>query len=154
MPLNNDLRELLALLNSNEVEYLVVGAFAVSFHGYPRYTADLDVLVNPTPQNANRVLKALSDFGFGSAGISVEDLHRPEYVIQLGINPNRVDILTTISGVGFEDAWRARIDAELEGVPVHFLGLQDLIRNKEATGRTRDLGDAEELRKRSGHKHQ
>ena len=153
MPLNSDLRELLALLNSNEVEYLVVGALAVSFHGYPRYTADLDMLVNPTPQNAERVLKALSDFGFGGLGFTSADFQRSENVIQLGVNPNRVDILTTISGVSFEDAWRSRCDAELEGVPVHFLGLEELIRNKQSTGRTRDLGDAEELRKRSGRKH-
>jgi hypothetical protein len=149
MPLNSDLREFIALLNSNEVEYLVVGAFAVGFHGYPRYTGDLDILVRPTATNAERVLRVLSQFGFGNIGVGAADLEVPEYVIQLGVNPNRIDLLTTISGVTFEEAWNARCDADLDGVPVHFIGAAELIRNKESTGRARDLGDAEELRKRT-----
>lgn len=148
MPLNSDLREFLALLNSNDVEYLVVGAFAVAFHGYARYTADLDVLVRPTAENAARILHVLKEFGFESLDISSSDLQTPEHVIQLGVNPNRVDILTTVSGVDFEDAWATRCDAELDGIPTHFMGRNELIRNKESTGRVRDLGDADELRKR------
>jgi len=148
MPLSSDLREFVALLNSNEVEYLVVGAFAVGYHGYPRYTGDLDVLVRPTLENAGRVLRALSQFGFDGIGISIADLQTPERVIQLGVNPNRIDLLTAISGVSFEEAWVSRCDADLDGTPVHFIGRAALIRNKEATGRARDLGDAEELRKR------
>src|SRR3954462_2092044 len=148
MPLNSDLREFLALLNSNEVEYLIVGAFAVGFHGYPRYTGDLDVLVRPTPDNANRVLKTLREFGFESMGISAADLQAADCVIQLGVNPNRVDLLTAISGVAFEEAWAGHCDAELDGIATHFIGREELIRNKESTGRARDLGDADELRKR------
>ena len=148
MPLNKDLRELLALLNSNAVEYLVVGAFAVAFHGYSRYTADLDLLLRPTPENADRVLRALAQFGFGNLGIGSSDLQVPGRVIQLGVSPNRVDLLTSISGVSFEDAWESRAPAELEGVPVQFIGRAALLRNKESTGRARDLGDAEELRRR------
>src|SRR5260370_33204641 len=99
MPLNKDWREFLELLNSNEVEYLVVGAFAVAFHGFPRYTADLDLLVRPTAENAARVLRALSQFGFGSLGIQIEDLQSPGKVVQMGVKPNRIGLLTGLPGV-------------------------------------------------------
>jgi hypothetical protein len=149
MPLNKDWREFLELLNSNEAEYLVVGAFAVAFHGFPRYTADLDLLVRPTEDNADRVFGALSQFGFGKVGIQAVDLRSPGMVIQLGVKPNRIDLLTTISGVSFDEAWATRSDADLDGIPVHFVGRAALLRNKEKTGRAKDLGDAEELRKRT-----
>ena len=149
MPLNKDLREFLGLLNSNRVDYLVVGAFAVAFHGVPRYTGDLDLLVRPSAENAERVLRALSQFGFGSVSIQLEDLQLPGKVIQLGVEPNRIDLLTAISGVTFEEAWAGRNEAELDGIATHFIGRAALLRNKERTGRAKDLGDAEELRKRS-----
>ena len=148
MPLNKDWREFIELLNSNEVEYLVVGAFAVAFHGVSRYTADLDLLVRPTKRNANRVLRALPEFGFGKLGIQAADLSSPGMVVQLGVKPNRIDLLTAISGVSFEEAWASRSEAELEGIATHFIGRTELLRNKEQTGRAKDLGDAEELRKR------
>lgn len=148
MPLNSDLREFIALLNSNEVEYLVVGAFAVSFHGYPRYTGDLDLLVRPAPENAGRILRAISEFGFESLQVTEADLQTPGFVLQLGISPNRIDLLTTISGVTFEEAWTTRCNADIDGIATHYIGRNELIRNKESTGRARDLGDAEELRKR------
>ena len=149
MPLSKDLREFVALLNSNEVEYLVVGAFAVAYHGYSRYTADLDLLVRSTAENAHRVVRALSEFGFGSLGIQAADLESPGKVIQLGVKPNRIDLLTSISGVTFEEAWRSHQKAELDGIATRFIGRDTLIANKESTGRAKDLGDAEELRKRS-----
>jgi predicted nucleotidyltransferase len=149
MPLSKDLREFLALLNSNEVEYLVVGAFAVAYHGFPRYTADLDLLVRPTAENADRTIRALAQFGFGSLGILSADIHTPGMVVQLGVKPNRIDLLTGISGVTFEEAWASRREAELEGVAVQFIGCEALLLNKESTGRAKDLGDAEELRKRN-----
>jgi len=149
MPLNKDWREFLELLNSNGVEYLVVGAFAVAFHGFPRYTADLDLLLRPTAENADRFLRALSEFGFGKAGILAADLCSPGMVIQLGVKPNRTDLLTSLSGVGFEEAWETRTEAELEGIATRFIGRVALLRNKEQTGRAKDLGDAEELRKRT-----
>jgi hypothetical protein len=149
MPLNKDLREFLELLNSNRVEYLVVGAFAVAFHGYPRYTADLDILLNPTQDNANRVLSTLSQFGFGSLDIRADDLQAPGKVIQLGVIPNRIDLLTAISGVSFADAWATRREGQLEGISTQFIGREALLRNKECTGRAKDLGDAEELRNRA-----
>jgi hypothetical protein len=149
MPLNKDWREFLELLNSNGVDYLVVGAFAVAFHGYPRYTADLDLMVRPTEQNADRVVRALSQFGFGSLGIRVADLCLPGMVVQLGVKPNRIDLLTGISGVSFDEAWATRSEGELDGIATHFIGRDQLLRNKEHTGRAKDLGDAQELRKRT-----
>ena len=148
MPLNKDLREFVELLNSKGVEYLVVGAFAVAFHGFPRYTADLDLLVRPTAENADRLLRALSQFGFGKLGFQAVDFRSPGMVVQLGVKPNRIDLLTAISGVGFDEAWETRSEAGLEGIPTQFIGRAALLRNKEQTGRAKDLGDAEELRKR------
>jgi hypothetical protein len=149
MPLNKDWREFVELLNSNKVEYLVVGAFAVAFHGYPRYTADLDVLIRPSPENVANVLRVLSQFGFGGLGIRREDLEYPGKIVQLGVKPNRIDLITSVSGVAFEDAWNARAEAELEGIPVNSIGLAELLRNKESTGRPKHVGDADELRRRS-----
>ena len=148
MPLNKDWCEFLELLNSNGVEYLVVGAFAVAFHGFPRYTADLDLLVRPTPENADRVLRALAELGFGKLGIQPADLCSAGMVVQLGVKPNRIDLLTAISGVSFEEAWATRSEAELDGTATHFIGRAALLRNKEQTGRAKDHGDVEELRKR------
>lgn len=148
MPLNKDLREFLELLNSNAVDYLVVGAFAVAFHGFPRYTADLDLLVRPTGDNAQRLLRVLSQFGFGGLEICAEDFQAPGRVIQLGVIPNRIDLLTAISGVSFEDAWATRKKGELDGVSTQFIGREALLRNKESTGRAKDLGDAAELHRR------
>ena len=149
MPLNKDLREFVELLNANKVEYLVVGAFAVAFYGVPRYTGDLDLFVRADARNAERLLKALSEFGFGNLGITSRDLQTAEKVVQLGVSPNRIDLLTSLSGVTFDEAWSTRKQAELDGIAAQFIGIAALIRNKEHTGRARDLGDAEELRKRS-----
>ena len=148
MPLNKDLREFVELLNSNGVEYLVVGAYAVAWYGYPRYTADLDIFVRSQEGNAAILLDALRQFGFESLGVKSQDLTTGGNVIQLGVQPNRIDILTSISGVSFEEAWADRVKGNLEGLPVVFIGRDTLIRNKESTGRAKDPGDAEELRKR------
>ena len=149
MPLNNDLREFVALLNSNRVEYLIVGAFAVAHHGFPRYTGDLDILVRPSADNARRTMEALTQFGFGALGIRSEDIESPGKVVQLGVPPNRVDLLTSISGLTFEEASASRVESELDGMAAYFIGRSALIRNKESTGRAKDLGDAEELRRRN-----
>lgn len=153
MPLSKDLREFVELLNANEVEYLVVGAFALAFHGVSRYTADLDLFIRPTLQNAEKVLHTLSQFGFGSVDIQADDFQIPDRVIQLGVRPNRIDLLTGISGVSFDEAWATRLEGPLDGIRTHFIGVTALIRNKESTGRGQDLVDVEELRKRAGLKH-
>jgi hypothetical protein len=148
MPLSKDLREFVELLNSNRVEYLVVGAFAVAWYGYPRFTADLDILIRPDPENSDRMIESLRQFGFGALGIGMEDLTAPGQVIQLGVKPNRIDILTSVSGVTFDEAWKDRETGTLDGIPATFIGKSALIRNKESTGRAKDIGDVEELRKR------
>src|SRR5260370_11385341 len=134
MPLSKDLREFVESLNSNEVEYVVVGAFAVAHHGFPRYTADLDIFVRACEENVQRVLAALAQFGFGSLGIGAEDLLTPGTVIQLGVKPNRIDILTSISGVSFEAVWESRTQGTLDGVTAQFIGRDALIHNKKSTG--------------------
>jgi hypothetical protein len=148
MLLSKDLREFIELLNSNKVDYLVVGAFAVAWYGHPRFTADLDILIRPDNANAARVLDTLRLFGFGALDIATADLTAIGQVIQLGVKPNRIDILTSVSGITFEEAWKDRKEGLLEGIPVTFIGRSALIRNKESTGRAKDRGDAEELRKR------
>jgi hypothetical protein len=147
MPLSKDLREFVECLNSNKVEYLVVGALAVSWHGYARYSADIDFFIRATPENANRILRAIQQFGFGGLDVTVDDLTLPGRVIQLGREPNRIDLMTAISGVSFQDAWKTRVEGQLDGITVSFIGRTALLRNKEATGRAKDRIDAEELRK-------
>jgi hypothetical protein len=147
MPLSKDLREFVECFNSNEVEYLIVGALAVSWHGYPRYSADIDFFVRPVAANAERVLRAIRQFGFGSLDISLEDLTTPDRVIQLGNEPNRIDVMTSISGVGFAEAWATRESGEIDGLAVNFIGRAALLRNKSASGRGKDRIDLEELRK-------
>jgi len=147
MPLTSDLREFIECLNSNGVEYLIVGALAVSWHGFPRYSGDIDFLVRPNPANAELLLRALDQFGFGSLDITASDLTAPGKVVQLGHEPNRIDLMTSVTGVSFEEAWEGRSAGQLDGIPVHFIGRAELLRNKDATGRSKDLIDAIELRK-------
>ena len=145
MPLHKDLREFIASLNSHHVDYLIVGAFALAFHGLPRYTGDIDILVRATPENAAHVAQVLKEFSFASLGLSAADFVQPEQVIQLGYPPNRIDLLTSITGVQFEDAWARRASGEVNGIPVYFIGRDSLIQNKKATGRTQDKADLEAL---------
>jgi predicted nucleotidyltransferase len=136
-------RELLQLLNEFEVEYLIVGGFAVMKYGEPRYTKDLDVWVYNSPQNSLRVVGALKKFGapLDHDGITSETLAEKRVVYQIGIAPVRIDILTEITGVEFADAWRKRVASTFFGVPVNFISLDDLLTNKRALGRDSDLTD-------------
>lgn len=143
--LDKDLLELLELFRSHGVEYLVAGGHAVAFHGRPRLTEDLDLFVRPDAQNGQRIVDALSAFGFGALEISAQDFTADDRVIQLGRAPNRVDLLTRLHGVEFADAWSRRVPARLGQVEVSMLSREDLIRNKRATGRTQDIADAEFL---------
>ena len=147
MKLQKDLREFIELLNSHGVEYLVVGDHAVAFHGYPRYTGDIDFLVRPTEENASRIVAVLESFGFSDAHEINASLTQPEKIVQLGRPPNRIDILTSASGVNFEEVWKQAIVAELEGLPVRFPDLSSLLKNKRASERAKDLADVEELEK-------
>ena len=145
MRLPRDLKEFIELLNSEEVEYVIAGGWAFGFHARPRYTQDLDILVRATAENATRLERVITRFGFASLGLAASDFHVPGRVIQLGQAPNRIDLLTSLTGVAEDEVWQSRVSAELDGVPVFFLGRSTLIKNKRATGRTRDLADVEEL---------
>lgn len=145
--MSGDFRDIVAELMQAGVRFMVVGAHALSVHGVPRATADLDIWIDRTPENASRVWKALAAFGapLDSLGVAREDLLRADVVVQIGLPPLRVDLMTGLSGVTFAEAWPSRVEAEFEGVRVPFLGREALIRNKTATGRMKDLGDLESL---------
>jgi len=145
MEIERDFKELLVLLNTHNVEYIVVGAYALAFHGAPRFTGDLDIFVESDPANARRVMAALSDFGFGSVGLSAEDFEKPDQVVQLGVPPVRIDLITSISGVSWDDAVSGSVKADLDEVPVRFIGRHDFVVNKRAAGRKKDLADLEAL---------
>jgi len=143
--LNPDFREMLSALSDAGAEYLIVGAYALAVHGVPRATGDLDFWIRATPDNAERVLAALAAFGAPTADLSTDDLLAPDRVIQLGYPPVRIDLLTSIDGVGFDEAWPARLETTVAGQRVNVIGRDDLIRNKRSVGRPRDLADIEEL---------
>lgn len=145
MDLPNDFKELLALLNAHKVEYIVVGAFALAHHGAPRFTGDLDILVKPEEENARRLLTCLNEFGFGSVGLAVEDFTTPDSVVQLGVAPIRVDFLTSLTGVDWQQAYAGKAEGKLKGIPVYILGKEAIFKNKKALGRKKDLADIEAL---------
>jgi hypothetical protein len=133
-------------LNKHGAEFLVVGAHALAFHGAPRFTGDLDLWIRASPENARRVLAALHAFGFGGLGVSEPDLAQPGRVIHLGFPPNRIDLLTSLTGLSWEEAWHSRISGQLGGQPVHWIGREALKKNKLALGRAKDLADVEALK--------
>lgn len=141
MQLDYNFRELLACLAAHEVRFLVVGGYAVAAHGHPRYTGDLDLWVRTSEEDAERLLTALGDFGFGSVGLVTNDFTHPGRVVQLGTPPVRIDLLTSIDGVDFDDCFERRVAIVLEGLPVPFIALEDLRRNKAASGRPQDIAD-------------
>ena len=145
MRLPKDFKEFIELLNSNRVEYVIVGGYALAFHGTPRYTGDIDFLVRCSPENAARLEKCLHAFGFGSLGITAADFLKSGQVVQLGFPPHRIDIVTSITGVDFDEIWPLRIASELDGQPVSFIDRGSFVKNKKATGRMKDLADVEAL---------
>lgn len=145
--ITDDGRDLLYELRAAGAEFLVVGAHALAVHGVSRATVDLDVFVRPEPANAARVIDALLRFGapLTAHGVSATDFQHPNNVYQMGLPPNRIDILTSIAGVTFEQAWAGRVESEMDGLGVPFLGRAELIQNKQAAGRLKDLADVEAL---------
>ncbi len=143
--MNSDFRDLLAALNDEAVEYLVVGAHALAAHGHVRATKDLDVWVRPSEQNAPNVLRALKAFGAPLHDLTEDDLAHPGIIFQIGVAPIRIDIITAIDGVGFDEAWDARVQVQLGDIQVHVLSRHHLIQNKRASGRLQDLADVERL---------
>lgn len=145
MILSDDWRAFIESLNSHGVEFVLVGGHAVAYHGRPRFTDDLDVVVRRSPENARRLTVALADFGFGSLGLAETDFLDPDQIIQLGQPPQRIDIATSISGVDDEDLWTGRIPATWEGSLVWWIDRASLIKNKRAISRPKDLADLELL---------
>ena len=145
MEIQPDFKDFIVLLNECEVAYLVVGGFAVAQHGYPRFTADIDFWVRRDAENAERLVKALGDFGFAGPDITSEDFVRPNHVVQLGYPPNRIDLLTGVTGLNFEECWQSRQTIEFEGVTIHFLSLEHLKLNKRLVARKKDELDLENL---------
>ena len=141
----SDFEELFGCLTARNVRFVVVGGHALAYHGQPRYTKDLDVFVEPSPENAARLLLALEDFSFGGLGLTAADFDRPGKVVQLGVAPNRIDLLTAIDGVPFDEAWRGRVVGRFGTESVPFLGRRELLANKRAVGRLQDLADIEAL---------
>lgn len=144
--MNSDFKDLLNLFNAHEVRYLVVGGYAVMKYTEPRFTKDLDLWVEASPTNAASVFAALREFGAPLAGIHEADFAREGVIYQMGRPPARVDVLTAIDGIRFEEAWPNRVATDLGGIPTNFISRADLIRNKRSTGRPRDAIDADALR--------
>ena len=145
MELDKDFREFVELLNEHDVQYLVIGGYAVNFYGYPRYTKDIDFWLWMTEDNIDKLLDAIRAFGFGSLNLEKEDFMSPENIIQLGYEPYRIDLLVDVEGIDFSDCFSRKTDAELDGVEIKFLALEDLIKAKKKAGRLQDLADAEQL---------
>ena len=142
---SQDFKEFVALLIKNQVEYLIVGGYAVGIHGHPRFTGDLDIWLNPTPQNITKILRCVNEFGFSSFALKEADFLTVGNVIQLGYPPLRIDLLTEIDGVTFEACYPNRKEVEMDDLLVFFIGYHDLLKNKQASGRLRDLDDLERL---------
>jgi hypothetical protein len=128
-------------LNREEVDYLIVGAWAVGFHARPRYTGDIDFFLRRDPENADRMMRVIEAFGFASTGLERDDFLKEDFIIQLGVEPNRIDLLTGISGVDFQRAWAQRVTGSISGLDVNFISRDLLIENKRAANRDKDLGD-------------
>ena len=145
MELDQDFSEFVQLFLDNDVRFLIVGGYAMAAHGLPRFTGDLDTWVWIDHENAERIMKALTEFGFSSLDITAKDFQSPNLVVQLGFPPHRIDLLTGIDGVEFEEAWKRRIEVGINGVDVPFIGREDLITNKKAASRVQDLADVARL---------
>ena len=143
---SQDFKEFVELLIKNKAEYLIVGGYAVGVHGHPRYTGDLDIWLNPSLENAKKILACVNEFGFSSYGLTESDFTKEESIIQLGYPPLRIDLLTNIDGVTFDECYKNRMEVEIDDLLVNFIGYKDLLKNKEKSGRLRDLDDLDNLK--------
>ena len=143
--MNQDFLDLLRAFIDRDVRFLIVGAYALGVHGRPRATGDLDVWVDPTPDNATRIMQALDAFGAPPGQVTADDFSRPGIVFQMGLPPLRIDLLTEVSGLTFAEAWPGRTQAPFGSLTVDVIGRDAFIKNKRATGRAKDLGDIEAL---------
>jgi len=145
MDLNQDFKEFIELLNLHKVKYIVVGGYAVGFHGYPRYTGDIDLWIAISKENTDKIIEVLNEFGFQTLSLVAEDFQKEDLVIQFGYEPNRIDILTSVTGLNFDECFNESIIANFENLIIRFLDLKNLKKNKLLTGRQKDLGDIENL---------
>ena len=143
--LNPDFLDFITLLEKKSVEYLIVGGYAVGFHGFPRYTGDIDFFVAVSETNAQRLMEVFQEFGFGGIGIEKQDFLKPSFIIEIGREPRKIQVLTGIDGVTFDECRNTAVECDYLGRKMRFIGLETLIRNKKASGRSKDLIDAEEL---------
>lgn len=147
MRVEKDFKEFIALLNKNRVRYLIVGGFAYSFYAEPRFTKDIDIFIESSKENAEKILKSIKNFGFTDITLTYKDFLEPDQIIQLGIAPLRIDIITSIRGVDFQSAWKNRVIGRYGDIETYFISKADLIKNKQASGRKQDLADIEKLEK-------
>lgn len=147
MELQKDLKEFIELLNSEKVKYVIIGGYAIAHYGYPRFTGDIDLWVESSQANADSLENVLKKFGFEGADLSAKDFLQPETVLQLGRAPNRIDILTSATGVNFKEAWESRVNTHFNGVPVFVISKELLIQNKKAVHRPQDLADLKQISK-------
>jgi predicted nucleotidyltransferase len=145
MLFNHDFKDMLFALSEANIDFMLVGAYAVAAHGHPRATGDLDLWVRPNTETATKVFRVLADFGAPLHDLTVEDLAKPGIVFQIGVEPSRIDILTAISGVSFNHAWTNRLSVKMDGIELNVIGRMDLIVNKRACGRPKDIADVESL---------
>lgn len=150
--MENDFIDFVELCNKNEVKYLVIGGYAVSFHGYPRSTKDLDICIKISEENAEKMVKVINDFGLGSLKLKSEDFLKRDFITQLGHEPVRIDILNDIDGVSFEDAWENKKVINYKGKEINFIGYNELLKVKEKAGRPQDLADISKLKMRNKNK--
>ena len=147
MRVEKDYEDLLQSFNKHNVEYCIIGSFAVAFYATPRYTKDIDVLINPTTSNAKNIVKALNDFGFSTLNLTAEDFKTEGTIIQLGFEPVRIDILTSISGISFSQIWKNKVTGIYGSEQVYFIGKDDLITTKLKANRDQDKADIKNLKK-------
>lgn len=145
MIIDKNFKEFIQLLNKNRVKYLIVGGYAVALHGHPRYTKDLDIWIYVNTDNADRLITTLNEFGFTSLDLKCNDFLTYGNVVQLGSPPNRIDLLTSVDGVEFDSCYESKFEVEIEGTRIDFINLEDLKKNKKASGRYQDLADLENL---------
>jgi len=145
MEVQKDFKEFLALLNAHEVDFMIVGGYALAYHGAPRYTGDIDIFIKPDRKNAQKIIKVLEEFGFSSLKLSIDDFQKEDSVVQLGLPPVRIDIITSISGVSWEQADASKEPGKYGEVPVFYIGKNQYVANKRATGRAKDIADIEAL---------
>ncbi|WP_127128356.1 nucleotidyltransferase [Pseudoflavitalea rhizosphaerae] len=148
MILAQDFEDFVALLNKHGVQYMVVGGYALAFYGKPRYTGDLDIWIGISKKNADKMLEVLKEFGLSALGFTKDDFLKEGYITQIGYPPLRIDILNSIDGVDFKDAYKNKKEVDLDGLTITYIGLQDFIKNKEASGRSQDINDIASLQKK------